>query len=457
MNEIYLYGEIGWESRAKDIVEQLKELEGDITLRVNSPGGDVYDGLAIMNVLRGHAGTVTAVIEGYAASAASFIVAGGADRVVARPNAEIMIHDAWTWPDGNADQLRKAADDLDRLSDNIASIYAEKAGGDAAEFRALMKQETWFSAEEAHNVGLVDAIEDARQPTNAGVKQPVFAKALSRFKYAGRAAAPAPTIVAQNGQEGDTVGILNQLAQEMGKKPEEVKSAFSGFFNEQAEVTAPVSIEYPDEVTVVPTGQVAVSPVTALPEGVVPTVEIGEGFSAEVADDGTVTVTSTDAVSVGDTVDLVLTFGEDSMVTVKVTVVAASGDDSQEAGGDVPAPAEPAPSADDVVVVPRAFYDELTKAHAMNRERIAELEERDREKEIDAWIDEGRFSAGSRAAALAAHKKNPEEARRVWGNLPKGSISRSEKGYATTTSAKKASNQGKVKAKAAKPFPSVRY
>lgn len=369
MSDILLYGEIGWENTSKSVVEQLATMDGDITLRVNSPGGDVYEGIGIMNALRGYqGGVVTAVIEGMAASAASFIVVGGADRIVARPNAEIMIHDAWTFVDGNAEKLAKTLADLERMSENLAGIYAERVGGEPSEWRAKMKAETWFSAQEALDAGLVDAVEDARQPVSAKAGPLVFAKALARFKYAGRAVAPDPKIEAPSGQEGHSMNVLNELARELGKKPEDVQRALSGFFNEAIEVTTPVAVTYPDEVTVVPTGKVEVEPDTELPEGVEVTVEAPDNFTAEVGEGGKVTVRATDAVSVGDTADVVLTVGE-APVTVKVTVVAADEDGEKPVEGEAPA-AEPAPApAPDAVTLDRDTYNELIARAELGADR----------------------------------------------------------------------------------------
>jgi ATP-dependent protease ClpP protease subunit len=128
VSELLIYGEIGWECTATDVVRQVQDSDGDLLVRVNSPGGDVYDGLAIMNALRAHDGTVTAVVEGLAASAASFIVVGGADRVILRPTAELMIHDAMSFVGGNAEEMKTAITDLERISDNLAGIYADRAG-----------------------------------------------------------------------------------------------------------------------------------------------------------------------------------------------------------------------------------------------------------------------------------------------------------------------------------------
>ncbi len=157
--EILIYDEIGWYGfTATNFVNDLKKIEGDeIVVRLNSPGGDVYDGVAILNALRGHKARITTVVDGLAASAASFIAMAG-DEIVMSRNSELMIHDAWGMSVGNATELHKMADDLDRISNNIASIYAERAGGTPAEWRAVMQSETWYSAQEAVDAGLADRV-----------------------------------------------------------------------------------------------------------------------------------------------------------------------------------------------------------------------------------------------------------------------------------------------------------
>jgi len=191
---LHLYGAIGgfWgEIDARDVVPAIRALDVDeLHVYVNSPGGDVYDGVAIRNALRQHSARVVVHVDGLAASAASFIAVAG-DEVVMGQHSELMIHDAWMLTIGNADMLREDADDLDRLSDNIAAMYAEKAGGTAAEWRAVMKAEAWYSADEAVAAGLADRVDDvADRDADEAAAAAKFD--LSMFNYAGRAAAPAP-------------------------------------------------------------------------------------------------------------------------------------------------------------------------------------------------------------------------------------------------------------------------
>ncbi|ORT48412.1 head maturation protease, ClpP-related [Frankia sp. KB5] len=156
--DVWLMDEIGWGGvEAATFARELSQITAPaVTLHLNSPGGDLFDGWAIRNALRSHPARVTAVVEGLAASAAS-VVTTGADRVVMRPGSQQMIHDARSgWGGGNPEELRRTADQLDRLSDDIAAAYAARAGGDASAWRDLMRRETWFSAAEAVAAGLAD-------------------------------------------------------------------------------------------------------------------------------------------------------------------------------------------------------------------------------------------------------------------------------------------------------------
>lgn len=180
-----------WGISAKEFNAALAEL-GDVKeihLHINSPGGEVWEGVAILNALRRHPATVTAVVDGLAASAASFI-AVGADRTIMGRNTQMMIHDAWGIGIGPAADMRDLADRLDKLSNNIASMYADKAGGDLAAWRNLMLAETWYDADEAVAAGLADEVEGT-VPADEIVAN---AFDLSVFKHPGRAQAPEPAM-----------------------------------------------------------------------------------------------------------------------------------------------------------------------------------------------------------------------------------------------------------------------
>lgn len=164
---VYLYDVIDdwggyWGVSSSEFAEALEGLPADvdtIELRINSPGGMVFEAIAIKNLLAAHSARVVAIVDGLAASAASFI-AVAADEVVMGENTELMIHDAHTIARGDAAGFRSLADDLDRVSDNIASIYAKRTGGDLADWREVMIGERWYSAQEAVDAGLADRVGD---------------------------------------------------------------------------------------------------------------------------------------------------------------------------------------------------------------------------------------------------------------------------------------------------------
>lgn len=183
---------------AADFVRDLAKIDAPaITVRINSPGGAVFDGIAILNALRGHDAKITTVVDGIAASIASVIAMGG-DEIVMNKNSQMMIHNAWDLVIGNADELQAAADRLRQFSENLASIYADRAGGSVADWQALMDAETWYTADEAVAAGLADLVlvETVKETAMASYTRP-DAFDLSKFRYPGRQAAPAPQIAAR--------------------------------------------------------------------------------------------------------------------------------------------------------------------------------------------------------------------------------------------------------------------
>jgi len=165
--ELLIYGDIGeswWEESvtALDLVRELQALDvADITVRINSYGGSVTDGLAIYNALRRHPATVTVEIDGIAASIASLIAMAG-DIISMAENARLMIHAPWTYAAGNSATLRDVADQLDGWAESMASSYA-RSGKDTAEIIDLLTsgEDYWYSAQEAQEQGFVDNITEA--------------------------------------------------------------------------------------------------------------------------------------------------------------------------------------------------------------------------------------------------------------------------------------------------------
>ena len=158
--QLHIYDEIGYFGvSASDLIRDMADVNGPIEVHVNSPGGDVFDGIAIYNALLARH-DVTVMIDGLAASIASIIAMAGNPVLIAR-NAQMMIHDGFSMAIGNAQDLRDLAELLDKTSNNIASIYADHTGRPAQYWRQVMKAETWYDANEAIEVGLADRMIDS--------------------------------------------------------------------------------------------------------------------------------------------------------------------------------------------------------------------------------------------------------------------------------------------------------
>lgn len=198
--EIYIYGNIGdrWNEDgviASEMVRDIAALEADeITLRINSYGGSVTDGLAIYNALKRHPAPVNVQVDGVAISCASYIAMAG-DTVTMAKNAQMMIHAPWSYAWGNAVDLREQADILDRYSKSMASAYADKSGKTYEDALSILLdgKDHWFSADEAVSEGFADVVGeevDAAASLAAGTFD------LSRFKRPAAAQASASAAVA---------------------------------------------------------------------------------------------------------------------------------------------------------------------------------------------------------------------------------------------------------------------
>ncbi|WP_445506708.1 head maturation protease, ClpP-related [Niallia sp. 03190] len=170
--EIFIYGSIGsswWEESvsASQFGRDLKALGDDIediTVRINSTGGSVYDGLAIRSLLKNHAAKVTAIVDGLAASIAS-IIAMGADVIIMAKGSNMMIHNPLASAFGEAKDLRDMADFLDMIRDSLVTVYEAKTGKTKDELIDLLDAETWMSADEAVEMGFADEVEDQMEVT----------------------------------------------------------------------------------------------------------------------------------------------------------------------------------------------------------------------------------------------------------------------------------------------------
>ncbi|WP_420179679.1 head maturation protease, ClpP-related [Paenarthrobacter sp. TA1.8] len=212
--DVYIYDVIDsyWGVNASEFVTELAALDVEnINLYVNSPGGSVFDGTAIMNALRRHKAHVTATVDGLAASAASFIVQA-ADEVVMGFGAEMMIHDASAVCWGNASDMEETAKVLNQLSETIASVYAERAGGTTEEWRTAMHAETWYTADEAVAAGLADRVVTRKGNETDDEAEASTAKFdLSIFAHAGRRDAPQP-MVPTNHSRKERLSLANGQA-----------------------------------------------------------------------------------------------------------------------------------------------------------------------------------------------------------------------------------------------------
>jgi ATP-dependent Clp protease protease subunit len=159
--EISIYDEIGfWGINAKDFIADLKNITAKIIhLRINSPGGSVIDANAMYNALREKKAKIITHVDALAASAASYLALAG-DEVYIAKNAYFMIHDPWSMAIGPAEDLRKEADILDKMTTTLVDMYAAETGNSHDLIREKMKAETWFTADEAVAFGLADAIKD---------------------------------------------------------------------------------------------------------------------------------------------------------------------------------------------------------------------------------------------------------------------------------------------------------
>ena len=158
--EISIYDEIGaYGVSAKAFLADLGKLpdKAPLTLRLNSPGGSVFDAVAIYNALQRHAGTVTVSIDGIAASAASYIAMAG-DEIVMPENAFLMIHDPSGMVMGTASDMRSMAEALEKIGASLLRGYAAKSGKPEAEIAILMAKETWLDASEALEMGFADTM-----------------------------------------------------------------------------------------------------------------------------------------------------------------------------------------------------------------------------------------------------------------------------------------------------------
>jgi ATP-dependent Clp protease, protease subunit len=181
--ELYIYGDIvsyKWndqDTTAKSFKEDLDAL-GDIktlNLYINSPGGSVFQGQAIYSILKRHSAQINVYIDGVAASIASVIAMAG-DTIYMPKNTMMMIHNPWTFAMGNANDLRKVADDLEKIRESLIEAYLSKTGDALSREKLIeiMDAETWLTAQDCYDYGLCDEVVEAKEIA-AGVNTELLA------------------------------------------------------------------------------------------------------------------------------------------------------------------------------------------------------------------------------------------------------------------------------------------
>lgn len=169
VTQIWIYDEISiWGITADSLIDELNEIKsGQIDVCINCKGGDVFDGIAIFNALRNHPARIHTRVDSLAASIASVIAQSG-DKRIMMSHSQMMIHEAQGLGLGNAQDLKEMSELLDKQSEVIAGIYADRAGDGRkkSHFRSLMRAETWMTEKEALEEGLADEIESPK-PQNS--------------------------------------------------------------------------------------------------------------------------------------------------------------------------------------------------------------------------------------------------------------------------------------------------
>lgn len=228
---LYIFGSISsypWREKDKDaygIVKELSELDAEeIEVHINSTGGSVAEGLAIYNVLKNSDMKITTYVDGFACSAASVIFMAGDERVMNEASL-LMIHNAWTYGQGDANEFRRQADDLDIITQASVKAYMRHVSITEDELKGMMDNETWLSAEDAKEKGFATKVlEENTEEANQSAMQSI------RDRLLNDTIAP----VQESAQEYPTAEEIAQAVVEkmnITQKPECPKNSWDTFFN----------------------------------------------------------------------------------------------------------------------------------------------------------------------------------------------------------------------------------
>ena len=392
--KLLLYGEIGWEVRAAEFVPAIDAVtDSHIDLHISSPGGDVFEALTIMNALKEHPATKTVYIDGLAASAASFIAVGIGGEVIMRPGAEMMIHNAQGGAWGDMNDMYAIIERLESSSATIADIYAAKTGTDAAQWRAAMDAETWFSADEALAAGLVDKVEAAGEGVDnrklVGVSNIVRG---CRYRRREDAPAPQPALMNRRGaREEKPMSFIDKLKAALGADP---------------------NTSQDDLLTLVNVAVAGFNPEVAVKDN-----QSEEPVTAETANDDEETQGQ---VAVKDNQS-------------EEPVTAETANDDEETQGQVAVKdnqsEELTDAFGDVVTIDRYVYEDLLKRAATGDASV----ERDHQMEVAAMVDTaikaGKVLAARRDALIAQGLEDTTALKNHLAKLAPGTIPVSEKGW----------------------------
>jgi ATP-dependent protease ClpP protease subunit len=220
--EILLYDEIGfWGVTAEEFRRELDALTAaTVHVRINSPGGSVFDGLAIYNALREHDAHIITHVDGLAASMASLVALAG-DEVRMSENAFYMIHDPWTITIGDAKQLRKDAALLDKIGGTAAEAYRAKTKAAIEQVQEWMSAESWFNGAEALELGFVDALDNINEEEDDDLLAAVAAFDLSVYAHV-------PDALTMDAAREPTTRELEQALRDVGLSQIAAKAFVSG-------------------------------------------------------------------------------------------------------------------------------------------------------------------------------------------------------------------------------------
>lgn len=289
--ELWLYGVVGgywWGFDSESVAAELRRMGevDEITVRLDSPGGNAFQGISIQNLLANHPAKVTIVVDGLAASAASMIALGG-EELVMSPGSQMMLHDAWMLTVGNAAELHSDADWLDKQSQNYAETYAHRAGQSAEHWRSVMLEDdgrgTWYTAAEAVEAGLADRVGNIAT-TTPPPPEPTDALDLDVDEMAARAAfdldvlvhpsvraawtsrhpsaqTPKPPTAPADGNthtEGGAMSFINDVRTKLGVSDESadeaaILAALDEVLDEQAENQPEAGAQVPEGMSLVST------------------------------------------------------------------------------------------------------------------------------------------------------------------------------------------------------------